>query len=92
MAESTDFVPGAAATTASPDVIAMGVGAVMALHSVHEAKAIVALAEVAIRYQVPICDVARAVLTVVAGTGEPLGDRPGRAAVQLMMQGFTNSP
>ncbi|HSJ76687.1 MAG TPA: hypothetical protein VK899_11020 [Gemmatimonadales bacterium] len=77
---------------ASCDVIAMGVGAVMAMHSIHEAKARVALTHVATRYQLPVAAVAQAVLTLVAGTDEPLGDGAGRAAAQLLAQGYTNSP
>ena len=75
------------------DVIAMGVGAVMALHSIHEAKARVALARMATRYQVPVSAVAQAVLDLVAGrTDGPFDDGAGRAAAQLLVRGFTNSP
>jgi hypothetical protein len=49
---STNPAAKAAADAASRDVIAMGVGAVMAMHSIPEGKARVALAHVAIRYQV----------------------------------------
>ncbi len=68
-------------------MIAMGVGAVMALHSIHEAKARVALARVATRHQVPVSVVAQAVLAIVAGTHKPFGDPAGRAAAQLLVQG-----
>jgi hypothetical protein len=64
---------------------------VMALHSIHEAKARIALARVATRYQVSISDVARAFLTLAAGTDEPLSDGAARAAAQLLVRGFTNS-
>ena len=70
----------------------MGVGAVMALHSIPEAKARVALVAVASRYEVPVCAVAQAVLSLVAGTGESFADGPGRAAAQLLLQGFTDWP
>lgn len=60
----------ALASAAARDVIVMGVGAVMALHSVPEAKARGALAGVATRLQVPVTAVAQAVLTLVAGTDE----------------------
>jgi hypothetical protein len=76
----------------SCDVVAMGVGALMSLHAIPEAKARVALARVAARYQVPVAAVAQAVLTLVASTDEPFGDGTGRAAAQLLVQGFTNSP
>ncbi len=66
----------------------MGVGAVMALHSIQEAKAKVALVRVATRFQVPVSAVAQAVLTLVAGGDVPCGDRAGRAAAQLLVQGF----
>src|SRR5829696_85146 len=52
----------ALASAAARDVIAMGVGAVMALHSVPEARARGALAGVATRFQVPVTAVAQAVL------------------------------
>ncbi len=78
-------------TAAQPDVIAMGVGAVMALHSVHEAKARVALARVATRHHVPVSEVAQAVLRRVAGTDERTGDAADRAAAQLLVRGFTRS-
>ena len=74
------------------DVIAMGVAAVMALHSIKEAKARPVLAEVAIRHRVPVSVVAQAVLAIVAGTDKPFGDPAGRAAAQLLVQDFTNSP
>jgi hypothetical protein len=88
---STSLLAEALASAASRDVIAMGVGAVMALHSIHEAKARIALARVATRYQVSISDVARAFLTLAAGTEEPLSDGAARAAAQLLVRGFTNS-
>jgi hypothetical protein len=89
---STPDLDGASAPATSHDVIALGVGAVMALHSINEATARVALAQVAMRFQVPASAVAQAVLTLVAGTDEPLGDGAVRAAEQLLVQGFTDSP
>jgi len=94
--ESTTPVADSEWPTAAPhDVIAMGVGAVMALHSVHEAKARVALARVATRHHVPVSAVAQAVLRRVAGTDERKGDAADRAAdraaAQLLVRGFTRS-
>ena len=89
----TSSTAGAVASAASREVIAMGVGAVMALHSVHEARARVALTRAASRYQVSVGAVAQAVLTLVADTDEPVPiDGAGRAAVLLLVQGFTDSP
>ncbi len=90
--ESTVPAADEARPTAAPhDVIAMGVGAVMALHSVHEAKARVALARVATRHHVPVSEVAQAVLRRVAGTDQRTRDAADRAAAQLLVQGFTSS-
>ena len=74
------------------DVVAMGVGAVMALHTVDAARARVALGQMAVRHQVPIYDLVQAVLGLVSGTDEPFDDnRASRAAAELFMQGFTAS-
>ena len=83
---------GAGASHVVHDVIAMGVGAVMALHFTDEANARTALDRVAARQHVPVSVVAQAVLTLLAGTDQPIGDGAGRAAAQLLVQGFTNSP
>jgi len=90
--DSTTPVAEALESAASHDLIVMAVGAVMALHAVHEAKARVALAGVATHFQVPVSAVAEAVLILVAGTDEPCVDEAGRAATQLLVQGFTHSP
>jgi hypothetical protein len=89
-AEPTDAVAGALAAAAVRDLVAMGVGAVMALHSVDRAKAMTTLSRVASEFQIPISSVAQALLTLVAGTDEPFGDGAGRAAAQLLVQGFTS--
>ena len=82
----------ASASSASHEMIAKGVRALMALHFTDEAKAEVALARVANRHDVPVSVVAQAVLILLAGTDERIGDEAGRAAAQLLLQGFTNSP
>ena len=92
MGEQTKPMAEASASAASHDTIAMSVGAVMALHFTDEAKAGVALARVAHRHDVPVSVVAQAVLILLAGTDECIGDEAGRAAAQLLLQGFTNSP
>ena len=63
----------------------------MALHSVHEAKARIALARVATRHRVPVATVAQAILILVAGTDQPICDGAGRAAAQLLVQGSASS-
>ena len=91
-ADPTDAVGEALAHAAVRDVVAMGVGAVMALHTVDAAKARVALGQMAVRHQVPIYDLVQAVLGLVSGTDEPFDDnRASRAAAELFMQGFTPS-
>lgn len=90
--DSTNPAAEAVADATSRDVIAMGVGAVMVLHSIDEAKARVAISRVATCYQVSVAAVAHAVLTLAAGTDEPLGDAAHRAAAQLLVQEFPNSP
>jgi hypothetical protein len=67
----------------------MGVGAVMALHSLDQTCASIALSQVASRFQVPESAVAQALLPLAAGTDEPFSERPGVAAVHLLAQGFT---
>jgi thiazole synthase ThiGH ThiG subunit len=81
--------PGVGTLSSSAEVIAMGVGAVMALHSIQETQARVALARAATHHQVSVAAVAKAVLALVAGTDDPVGDRAGRAAGQLLERGFT---
>jgi uncharacterized protein (DUF3084 family) len=71
------------------DLVTMGVGAVMAMHSVDRATAMTALRRAADQFQVPVAAVAHAVLTLVAGTGEESGITAGRAAAQLLVEGFT---
>jgi hypothetical protein len=87
-AEPTNAVAEALAAAVVRDVIAMGVGAVIALHSVDEARASVALARTATRYQVSVYDLVQAMLSLVSGTAEPLDDRAGRAAAQLLLEGL----
>ena len=90
-ADPTNAVGEALADAAVRDMVAMGVGAVMALHTVDAARARVVLAQMAARHQMPICDLVQAVLGLVSGTDEPFDDRAGRAAAQLLVQGFTPS-
>lgn len=82
-------VDGPLAAVVSHDLVLMGVGAVMALHSIDQASATSALSQVARRFQVPDSAVAQALLTLTAGTDEPFGDRAGAAAARLLAQGFT---
>ena len=72
------------------DLVTTGIGAVMALHSVDRATATTTLRHTAARFQVPVSAVAHAVLTLVAGTDEQFGDRAGRAAAHLLVEGFTS--
>jgi len=81
----------ASAEAAERELVAMGVGAIMALHSVDKADATSALSRVASHFQVPVAAVAHAVLTLVAGGEEELGDMAGRAATQLLLEGLTSS-
>jgi hypothetical protein len=82
---------GPLAAVASHDLVLMGVGAVMALHSIDHTSATTALGQVASRFQVPEADVTQALLALTAGTGEPVSERAGAAAVHLLAQGFTPS-
>jgi hypothetical protein len=84
----TDHRAGESAAIASCDQVTMGVGAVMALHSVDQQTATTALRRAADRAHVPVSAVAHAVLTLAAGTDEQLGARAGRAATQLLAEGF----
>ncbi len=72
------------------DLVTTGIGAVMALHSVDRATATTTLRHAADRFQVPVSAVAHAVLTLVSGTDEQFGDRAGRAATHLLVEGFTS--
>jgi hypothetical protein len=87
---ATEDVYGASAV-ASHDLVLMGVGAVMALHSIDHTSATSALSQVARRFQVPEAEVAQALLALTAGTGEPVAERAGAVAVHLLAQGFTQS-
>jgi hypothetical protein len=78
------------AAVAQCDVVTMGVGAVMALHSVDQPTATAALDQAADHFQIPVSDVAGAVLTLVAGTDMRFGTAAGRAAAQLLVDGFTD--
>ena len=74
---------------AQPDPFAMGMGAVMALHSVDEATARTALTRTATHHQVSAEAVALAVLALMTWTDKPVEDSAGRAAAQLLVQAFT---
>jgi hypothetical protein len=87
---ATEDVYGASAV-ASHDLVLMGVGAVMALHSIDHTSATSALSQVARRFQVPEAEVAQALLALTAGTEEPFSERAGAAAAHLLAQGFTQS-
>ena len=89
--ESTSALAEARDPAASGDVLAKAVDAVSALYGVDEPNAKSALGQVATRHHVSVHDVARAVLILIAGTDEPLGDGVGRAAAQLLGQGVTTS-
>jgi hypothetical protein len=80
---------GALADVASCDRVILGVGAVMAVHSVDEQVATAALDRTADHFQVPVCAVAQAVLALVAGTDEQFEDVAGRAAIRLLVEGVT---
>lgn len=79
--------PGSAARR---DPVAMGVGAVMALHSVDEATATTALNQAATQHHVSVAAVALAILALASGTDEPVEDCAGRAATQLLGQAVTS--
>jgi hypothetical protein len=79
----------ALAALAADELVTMGVGAVMALQSVDRWTATTALNCAADRFQVPVSDVAHAVLTLAAGTDEKFGGRAGSAAAHLLVDGFT---
>jgi hypothetical protein len=70
------------------DVVAMSLGAVMALHAVDELTATTALARVAAHRGVAAVDVARALLWLVSSLSwddDPIGgETAGRAAAQLL--------
>jgi hypothetical protein len=91
-AEPPDVGARGLAALALHDLVAMGVGAVMALHSVDRSTATGTLRRTAYHFGVPASAVAHAVLTLVGGTDEHLGDRAGRAAAHLLMQGLTPAP
>ena len=89
---STSHAAETSGCTTPRDVVAMGVGAVMTVHCTCAAEAMESLARVATRYQIPVADVAQAVLTLVAGSDELLDDAPGRVAAQLLAQGLIDLP
>jgi hypothetical protein len=91
-AEAPDVEARGLSALALHDLVAMGVGAVMALHSVDRATATATLRRTAHHFGVPASAVAHAVLTLVAGTDEHLGDRASRAAAHLLSQGFASAP
>jgi hypothetical protein len=80
------------ASAASHDEIPMAVGAVMALQSVDRPTATTMLNGAADHFRIPVSAVAHALLTLMAGTDELIGEAAGRAAAQVLVQDFWPSP